>query len=204
VSPPRKHFVQQGQRFGRGIVIDPEVRVRKGKRTGPGARLRCDCGREYEDTLASLVNGNKKSCGCLTRDRLAELARSPEVRELGRQRALRWNKSPEGREASRRSGRAQASRLLRSPAVLAYRASAANLARLAEYASAYRRSPENLERLRQFWRQYWSVPRVGELHEPLEGPGYVECTYCDPPRHVPEGRWEGHWSRNHEPRLKGA
>jgi hypothetical protein len=33
MSKPPRLFVQPGQRFGRGIVTDPEIRVRQGKKT---------------------------------------------------------------------------------------------------------------------------------------------------------------------------
>lgn len=70
--------MRAGQRIGRGVVIDPEIRtapeptVPNGRR---GARLRCDCGNIYETSLASLFpkgNGriNTLSCGCLHRERL--------------------------------------------------------------------------------------------------------------------------------------
>jgi len=59
-------FVQVGQRFGRGVVINPEVRIaRDGSR---GARLRCDCGTVYQVALRSLVRGTTRSCGCLRRE----------------------------------------------------------------------------------------------------------------------------------------
>ena len=64
-----KVFVEVGQRFGRGVVIDPEVRVANSSSTGScrGALLRCDCprGTEYAATISSLMKGNTKSCGCL-------------------------------------------------------------------------------------------------------------------------------------------
>jgi hypothetical protein len=62
----RTLFVDPGQKFGRGTVIDPEVKV------GPsgqqrGARLECECGNEYSASLKYLLNGNTQSCGCLRR-----------------------------------------------------------------------------------------------------------------------------------------
>jgi hypothetical protein len=165
--PARRLFAQEGQRFGRGVVIGPEVIIRSGGQQRRGVPMRCDCGTEYEAMLWQLAGGAKLSCGCLALDywhgqpNLARLAR--------------WARSPEGREWARRVGEDTGNR------------------------------PENVERLRKFWRGFWSVPRVGADHEPVEGPGYVDCEYCDPPRRVPEERWEGHWSRNHEPRAgRGA
>ena len=61
----RKHFVERGQILGRGVVVDPELRV------GPywAARLRCECGNEYVSRLGPLVRGETLSCGCLHRER---------------------------------------------------------------------------------------------------------------------------------------
>ena len=60
-------FVKAGNRFGRGVVIEPEIRIPDSSSTGSrrGARLRCDCGNEYEATISSLLNGNTQSCNCL-------------------------------------------------------------------------------------------------------------------------------------------
>jgi hypothetical protein len=57
-------FAQAGQRFGRGTVTDPEIRVRQGSSEARGARLRCDCGNVYESPLYALIRGAKTSCGC--------------------------------------------------------------------------------------------------------------------------------------------
>ena len=54
--------VEAGDRFGRGVVTDPEIRVREGN----GARLQCDCGRVYEARVYNLISGNTQSCGCLS------------------------------------------------------------------------------------------------------------------------------------------
>ena len=52
LSRLRKLFVETGQRFGRGVVIDPEIRVRHSNgRAVRHARLRCDCGSIYEVAL---------------------------------------------------------------------------------------------------------------------------------------------------------
>ncbi len=61
-------FVEVDQRIGRGVVLDPEIRVPNGK-SYPirGARLRCDCGNEYEASIVKLIgkHAKTKSCGCL-------------------------------------------------------------------------------------------------------------------------------------------
>lgn len=66
MSGYRKHFVQLGQRFGRGVVIDSEVKVKYPSSRYPvhGARLLCDCGREYDSPLYALYKGATVSCGC--------------------------------------------------------------------------------------------------------------------------------------------
>ena len=59
-------IVQPGQRFGRGVVIDPEIRVTlKGGNTYRAARLKCDCGNEYTAYIFNIRTGNTQSCGCL-------------------------------------------------------------------------------------------------------------------------------------------
>src|SRR5260370_40703982 len=68
-STPRI-FVSQGQRFGRGTVIDPEIRT--GTRGRRGALLICDCGTVYEAEIINLTSdGHTRSCGCLARDHRA-------------------------------------------------------------------------------------------------------------------------------------
>jgi len=64
---PAPHFVQSGQRFGRGVVIDPEIRVTlKNGATYRAARLKCDCGNEYTAYIFNIRKGNTRSCGCLS------------------------------------------------------------------------------------------------------------------------------------------
>lgn len=67
--PSRLH-VEEGQRFGRGVVIDPEIRIPTSDCTGTrrGARLQCDCGNEYTTAINHLLSGHTKSCGCLKRE----------------------------------------------------------------------------------------------------------------------------------------
>jgi hypothetical protein len=66
----RKLFAKAGDRFGRGVVIDPEIKIpRPHGSWWRGARLLCDCGTEYETFIAHLFNGNVQSCGCLRKER---------------------------------------------------------------------------------------------------------------------------------------
>jgi hypothetical protein len=62
------NFVEVGNRFGLGVVIDPGVRIPDSSSTGSrrGARLRCDCGNEYVAGIGPLLRGVPKSCGCYT------------------------------------------------------------------------------------------------------------------------------------------
>jgi hypothetical protein len=77
MAPQRKLHVSKGQRFGRGIVIDPEVRIARPDRPGGerGARLRCDCGAEYDALLPHLCAGRVLSCGCQRSEKAAERLR---------------------------------------------------------------------------------------------------------------------------------
>lgn len=66
----QRRFVQHGQRFGRGIVLDPEIKVGQHR----GARLLCDCGNEYSARIGNLLREETRSCGCLQRDLTRERA----------------------------------------------------------------------------------------------------------------------------------
>ena len=57
---PRRVLIRPGQRFGKGVVVNPDLGTVPRK-----ARLRCDCGTEYDAQVNNLVSGNTKSCGCL-------------------------------------------------------------------------------------------------------------------------------------------
>lgn len=70
-----------GQRFGRGVIVDPDVRLHRSRQTRRGAILRCDCGVTYEAQLRYLSNGQVRSCGCLQRDSAAD--QFEQVRQLG-------------------------------------------------------------------------------------------------------------------------
>lgn len=71
----RKLAVEAGQRIGRSVVIDPDILIPEsgGRQNRRGARLRCECGKEYERQLTSLFRGPDPSCGC-SGGRLADRA----------------------------------------------------------------------------------------------------------------------------------
>lgn len=58
-----------GEKFGRGTVTEYPHWVIRPSGKDRGAVLRCECGTEYETTVASLLYGNCQSCGCLRRER---------------------------------------------------------------------------------------------------------------------------------------
>jgi len=72
--PKLKLFVSLGQRIGRGVVIETDLRIPRPGRVGlRAAKLRCDCGNEYVSALQALVgerpdNQRCLSCGCLRRE----------------------------------------------------------------------------------------------------------------------------------------
>lgn len=55
-----------GERFGRLVVVDDGVIVRRRRRL---MRVRCDCGIEKRIDLTSLTGGRTLSCGCLRNER---------------------------------------------------------------------------------------------------------------------------------------
>jgi hypothetical protein len=63
----RRLTVEAGQRFGRGVVLEPDLRLDDGRRA---ARLRCDCGGEYVSVIYPLLKGVTVSCGCRSRETL--------------------------------------------------------------------------------------------------------------------------------------
>jgi len=82
--------VSLGQRFGRGIVINSEVRVpRKSGGTYRAIRLRCDCGNEY--TILTLNIHNTNSCGCLRREQVAKRSREFNQKKTVHGRSARSN-----------------------------------------------------------------------------------------------------------------
>jgi hypothetical protein len=87
MASPARLFAEAGQRFGRGVVIDPEVRT-GGTESKPrgyrAARLRCDCGTEYTAPVHRLLNGRIVSCGCFRTDAMRTAAASRTVHGLER------------------------------------------------------------------------------------------------------------------------
>lgn len=70
-------------KFGRLLVLGETVPVRKPDKSVKRGwswyrrvRARCDCGEVRSVRPAQLVNGNTSSCGCLTKERVAETHRS--------------------------------------------------------------------------------------------------------------------------------
>lgn len=61
-----------GQRFGKGVVIEPEVRVNRSEAKPSGyraARLVCDCGTKYLAPLSALFARRNRACpGCVAKD----------------------------------------------------------------------------------------------------------------------------------------
>lgn len=70
--------VKVDDRFGLGTVVVPEIR-RDGARW---ARLRCDCGAEYEARIANLLKpGHTTSCGCYRRSMAQRVGKNGKSRE---------------------------------------------------------------------------------------------------------------------------
>jgi hypothetical protein len=79
----RTLLIEVGQRFGRGVVIDVNVRIpctdkRADKYTNRGARLICDCGNEYDALVQNLFHDHTRSCGCYLKDVLAARSLDPD------------------------------------------------------------------------------------------------------------------------------
>ena len=63
---------ETGNRYGRLIVIE-KVQRKKGDRGHTKWRCRCDCGNETISDAAALRDGRIQSCGCLIKEKNAEL-----------------------------------------------------------------------------------------------------------------------------------
>jgi hypothetical protein len=68
-------IVAVGLRFERLVVLS----VGKDKTGRRVAYLRCDCGNETTAKPSHLVRGEKQSCGCLRRERMAAMRSRPGV-----------------------------------------------------------------------------------------------------------------------------
>jgi hypothetical protein len=145
------------------VVTDPERRTPRGELA---ALVICDCGTQKIVGLQSLFGGDSVSCGCLRRERWAEYSRSPE--HLAR--LAEMNRTPESlaRLAAARQSpehREHVAEWNRSPE---------NLAHLAELT----RSPEHRARFLQMRAEFWSVPRVGQRHEPVNPDDAPDPDWC--------------------------
>lgn len=62
-----------GQRFGRGVAIEPTD-----KRCGHNVvwRVKCDCGNEYFANVSHLISGQIQSCGCLRKEKMSKLGKA--------------------------------------------------------------------------------------------------------------------------------
>lgn len=68
-GPGRKitRTVKVGQRFGFGVVTDPDVRINQSAAKPNGERavkMRCICGNEYTARIYHLIDSVVRSCGC--------------------------------------------------------------------------------------------------------------------------------------------
>jgi len=74
MSTKPRYFLEAGQRFGRGVVIDPDIRTGFTRSTPNGvrgARLRCDCGNIYDVRLTALRPFTDRAGATGTRSTLA-------------------------------------------------------------------------------------------------------------------------------------
>jgi hypothetical protein len=62
-----------GQRFGKLIVIKLTEKPSAYKTRGAYWLCQCDCGKQTIGSSHNLTDGNKTSCGCLTKERLSRL-----------------------------------------------------------------------------------------------------------------------------------
>lgn len=72
-----KRVDYSGRQFGRLLVVEMAYESSKDAK----AKCICDCGAEKIVTAYNLKSGNTKSCGCLSRERAAELSRTACRRE---------------------------------------------------------------------------------------------------------------------------
>lgn len=74
MAPRIKLHVHQGQRFGRGVVVE------EFRRGGRMVRMRCDCGTTYEASISDVFRGDTVSCGCARTERIVALTRASSER----------------------------------------------------------------------------------------------------------------------------
>ena len=75
-----------GQRFGRLTAL---YRLDKKRGSSYLWRCRCDCGKETDASVSTLVSGNTRSCGCIKLDSLHSRAKDIAGRRFGWLTALR-------------------------------------------------------------------------------------------------------------------
>lgn len=71
-----------GQRFGRLVVV--ELAPFRSKNSRAIWRCSCDCGNTIYTLSSSLVSGNTKSCGCLSKEKLSSFnnSRREEIKKM--------------------------------------------------------------------------------------------------------------------------
>src|ERR1039457_379399 len=197
--------VHEGQRFGRGVVLEPLVRLwctpklPKGIR---GARLLCDCGVRYDAPLFNLIGAGVRviaSCGCATR----------EAEEAARERR-RQNRPPPQR---RRRGKQGAHRLSRHPLYITWygmldRVQNPDHKNFVHYGARGIRVCDDWQDVRNFvsWIEVNLGPKVaGMTLDRIDNNGHYEpgnVRWATQSEHVRNSRrWENpstHCSRGHE------
>ena len=90
-----------GQRFGRLTIVEP---TDKKDGTAVVWKCKCDCGNTTYSTLSSLKIGNKKSCGCIVRERTAKSREAMEKelfgQKFGRLTVLMIAENPRNRKTA--------------------------------------------------------------------------------------------------------
>lgn len=68
----KKHFVIDGDRFGRWTVVQNLGSILDNKVYKTAVLVRCDCGNQRNHFISVLKKGLSKSCGCLRKEKAAE------------------------------------------------------------------------------------------------------------------------------------
>ena len=63
-----------GKTFGRLTVIEPDIKLTNERKSGIYFKCLCECGNEHTVLLGSLTAGQVKSCGCLVKENIREVA----------------------------------------------------------------------------------------------------------------------------------